>query len=120
MRNYVQPGKVITLTAPMGGVVPGQGVLIGTIFVLATSVAAAGAEFEGEREGVYDLDTKDSETYSEGDEVYFNPADSSYHNHDGGGLFAPIGGCVKDCAASDTAVRTVLWGVPVPPVTLES
>lgn len=119
-KTFVQPGQIITLTAPMGGVTPGQMLLIGSLFVISTNVAAAGDPFEASRAGAHDLPKAGGETFSEGDEVFYDPAASLLHNHDGSGLFAPVGGCIQDAASGDETVRLVLWGVPVPPVVLES
>lgn len=55
MKNFVQPGANLDLIAPAGGVTSGAGVLIGSIFAVATVSAAAGAEFVGATEGVFDL-----------------------------------------------------------------
>lgn len=55
MRNFVQPGDMLDLIAPSGGVTAGVGVLIGDLFVVASTTAAAGAEFVGARSGVFDL-----------------------------------------------------------------
>jgi len=34
-KNYIQPGQTITIAAPTGGVLSGDGVLIGTLFGIA-------------------------------------------------------------------------------------
>lgn len=55
MKNFVQPGDVVTATAPSGGVVSGAGVVINSIFGIASTTAAAGDDFELAVTGVYDL-----------------------------------------------------------------
>lgn len=55
MKNYVQPGEILTLIAPSGGVTAGVGVLIGAIFAVASVTAAEGEEFAGAVRGVFDL-----------------------------------------------------------------
>lgn len=52
MRNYLQGGEALDLVAPSGGVTSGVGVLIGSIFAVASITAAAGATFAGITEGV--------------------------------------------------------------------
>ena len=47
MKNFVQPGDVVELTAPSGGVVSGTVYLIGALVVVATVTAAEGAKFNG-------------------------------------------------------------------------
>ncbi len=56
MRNFVQPGDVITFpAAPAGGVRSGDGVLVGSAFGVAAYDAAEGQPFEGAVVGVYRL-----------------------------------------------------------------
>ena len=43
MKNYVQPGNTITLTAPYA-VVSGEGLLVGSIFGVASGTAAPSAD----------------------------------------------------------------------------
>jgi predicted RecA/RadA family phage recombinase len=76
MRNYVQPGKTITLTAPTGGVTAGLGYFIGGVFVIATGTVAATLPFEGMTEGVFDLAKTSAQAWSEGDDVYWDAANS--------------------------------------------
>ena len=45
MKNYVQEGEVITVTAPYA-LASGDGALIGSIFGVATGAAASGANVE--------------------------------------------------------------------------
>ncbi len=54
MRNYVQPGDVVTVTAP-ADVKSGDGVLVGSLFGVAAYDALAGAEVELALVGVFDL-----------------------------------------------------------------
>ncbi len=54
MKNYVQPGKILTLTAPYA-VSSGGGALVGSIFGVAAGDVASGAEGEFQVEGVFDL-----------------------------------------------------------------
>jgi len=55
MRTFVQPGDMLTCTAPTGGVVSGTGYLLGDLFVVAATTAAEGEAFEGMRVGVHTL-----------------------------------------------------------------
>lgn len=55
MKNFVQPGKVVTAIAPNGGVNSGQLVVIGTMFGVAAGKALSGAEVELQMGGVFDL-----------------------------------------------------------------
>lgn len=55
MKNFVQPGDMLDLIAPSGGVVSGTGYLIGSIFAVAAVDAAEGEAFAGAIRGVFDL-----------------------------------------------------------------
>ena len=51
MKNYIQPGDMLTVTAP-ANVASGAGVLIGSIFGVAANAALSGASMEMAVEGV--------------------------------------------------------------------
>ena len=80
MKNFIQPGDTITLIAPTGGVTVGKGVLIGTIFAVATATVAAGSEFEGVVVGVVDLDKLNTEVWIAGDKIYWDNANTRATN----------------------------------------
>ncbi|WP_310498307.1 DUF2190 family protein [Sandarakinorhabdus sp.] len=54
MRNYVQPGEILTLTAPYA-VTAGQGALVGAAFGVAINDVANAAAGEFGLTGVFDL-----------------------------------------------------------------
>jgi predicted RecA/RadA family phage recombinase len=55
MKNYIQNGDVITVAAPAGGVVSGQGLLVGNLFGIAANTVAEGEDTEMATVGVYEL-----------------------------------------------------------------
>ncbi|MBX6330069.1 MAG: DUF2190 family protein [Pseudolabrys sp.] len=55
MKNFIQRGDVITVTAPTGGVTSGQGVLVGNLFGVAATTVAEGESVEIATVGVYEL-----------------------------------------------------------------
>lgn len=71
MKNYVQPGKTITLTAPYA-VASGDGLLVGSIFGIAAGAAALGEPVETAVEGVYDLKKVASQAWAAGDKIYWD------------------------------------------------
>ena len=71
MKNYVQPGNTITLTAPYA-VTSGDGLLIGSIFGVAAGTAAVGEAVEAALTGVYDLKKVASQAWAAGDKVYWD------------------------------------------------
>ena len=70
--NFIQPGMVLTLTAPGGGVSSGDGVQIGQIFGVALRDAAAGAEFELQVLGVFTLPKDTGTAWTEGALLYWD------------------------------------------------
>jgi predicted RecA/RadA family phage recombinase len=71
MKNYVQPGNTITLTAPYD-VASGDGLLVGSIFGVATGAAANGESIEAALVGVFDLKKVASQAWAAGDKIYWD------------------------------------------------
>jgi predicted RecA/RadA family phage recombinase len=71
MKNYVQPGNTITLTAPYD-VASGDGLLVGAIFGVATGAAANGEAIEVALVGVFDLKKVGSQAWAVGDKIYWD------------------------------------------------
>lgn len=74
--NFVQEGLCITLVAPAGGVVSGNGYVIGSCFVVATKTAAEGAEFTGCLMGVFALPKTGSQAWKQFAKVYWDLANN--------------------------------------------
>ena len=70
--NYIQPGRSITVAAPTGGVLSGQGVLIGTLFGIAQYDAVEGAEVEILTEGVVEIGKTSALAISVGDRLFWD------------------------------------------------
>jgi len=71
MKNYVQPGNTITLTAPYA-VASGDGLLVGSVFGVASGDAANGTSVEAALVGVFDLKKVASQAWAVGDKVYWD------------------------------------------------
>jgi predicted RecA/RadA family phage recombinase len=71
MKNYVQPGATLTLTAPYA-VTSGDGLLVGSIFGVAAGDAASGATVEAALTGVFDLTKIGSQAWTVGAKVYWD------------------------------------------------
>ena len=71
MKNYVQPGKTITVAAPYA-VSSGDGLLVGAIFGVATASSAIGEAVEAALVGVFDLKKAASQAWAVGDKVYWD------------------------------------------------
>lgn len=73
MKNFLQQGGVVTLLAPYA-VLGGQGFQVGTLFAVASSDAAIGAEVEGRCEpgSVYRLAAVPADVIAVGAKVYWD------------------------------------------------
>lgn len=71
MKNYIQPGEQLTLTAPYD-VAAGAGLLVGTQFGIAVSAALSGASVEVMTTGVFDVAKADSQAWTMGAAIYWD------------------------------------------------
>ena len=69
MKTFKSEGKVLELTAPGGGVVSDTPYLIGSLVVIATVTAAAGAKFSALVVGVATVPKATGQTWSEGEKL---------------------------------------------------
>jgi predicted RecA/RadA family phage recombinase len=72
MKNFLQDGDTLTLTAPSGGVVSGNGYIIGDLFVIATVTVAQGLPFAAKTRGVFELPKLSAQAWTEGAKVYWD------------------------------------------------
>ena len=73
MRNYVQPGERVTITAPSGGTTSGIGILVGThLFGVALTTGAQNDSVEILTEGVVEIAKTSALAISVGDLVYWD------------------------------------------------
>ncbi len=110
MKNFIQDGATLPLTAPAGGVASGNGYLIGTLFVVAAHSAAAGEKFSGARLGVYELPKAAGQAWSEGAVIYWDNTAKNCTTVSTSNTRIAFA-----TAATDTAVttgRVVLFGAP--------
>ncbi len=71
MKTYVQPGNTITLIAPYA-VAAGDGLLIGSIFGVASGTAALGESVETALTGVFDITKIGSQAWTAGARIYWD------------------------------------------------
>lgn len=74
MRNYIQPGKTITVPAP-ADVKSGELVVVGSLFGVAEFSAAEGDPVEIATEGVFELPKEQAQAWTVGAKVYYVAAD---------------------------------------------
>jgi predicted RecA/RadA family phage recombinase len=111
MKNFIQDGNVVTVTAPTGGVKSGDGIVVGALFGICATDAAQTEEVEIALTGVFEL-PKASGQINEGAAVWWDTDDSNVVNASGAGLY-PIGVAVAAAGSSDTTARVRLSGIPV-------
>jgi predicted RecA/RadA family phage recombinase len=73
MRNFVQEGDTLTLTAP-AAIVSGAGVLIGSIFGVAAGTVAIGESVDLVTEGVFTMNKVSAQAITVGAKVYWDDA----------------------------------------------
>ena len=71
MKNFVQPGEVVTLAAPYA-VSSGDGLLVGSIFGIASGDASLAADVEAATEGVFDLKKTSAQAWTVGALIYWD------------------------------------------------
>lgn len=107
--TYLQPGNVLELTAPSGGVTVGVPVLIGGIVVVPTATVAATLAFRGAATGVHTLPKTTSETWTEGQAAFWDAANGKVSNDPTVGHL-PIGSIAAAGTSSDTTGTVRLSG----------
>lgn len=83
MKNFIQDGDVLTLTAPYD-VASGAGFQVGNIFAVATSAALSAASVEGKLHGVFDLAKTSAQAWTVGDPIYWDNTNKVATNVAGG------------------------------------
>jgi predicted RecA/RadA family phage recombinase len=71
MKNYIQRGETLDLTAPYA-VTSGAGFLVGNIFAVAACDADNGAAVEGVTVGVFDLAKVSAQAWTVGAPIYWD------------------------------------------------
>ncbi len=109
MRNYVQIGDLIPVTAP-AAVVSGQGLLVGALFGVCTKAAASGELVTIQTLGVVDLPKAASITPAQGTLVYWD--DTAKNVTSTASSNTKIGVVTVVPAAGDATIRVRLSGAP--------
>jgi len=71
MKNFVQPGDIVTVTAP-ADVSSGTIVVVGTLFGVAATDAESGAAVEIKTSGVFALPKTSAQAWTEGAKIYWD------------------------------------------------
>jgi predicted RecA/RadA family phage recombinase len=110
MKNFVQHGDTLTVIAP-AAVGSGEGVLVGSIFGVAVTAAAGGADVPIKTTGVFDLPKIGSQEWSAGDLVYWDNANKRCTTVDTGNVLIGAAVAPVSDSAGDTIGRVRLNGV---------
>ena len=71
MKNFIQAGETITVTAPYA-VNSGDGVLVSALFGIASNAAAISTDVEIKNEGVFDITALSTDVIAQGAKVYWD------------------------------------------------
>jgi predicted RecA/RadA family phage recombinase len=110
MRNFVQPGDVVTLTAPYA-VASGGGLLVGVLFGVATSSADENDLVEAKLTGVFELPKIAAQAWAEGERVYWENSDKKCTTSPVGTTLIGVAVAVAD-NPSDTGIVRLNGTVP--------
>lgn len=75
MKNYVQAGDIVTIPAP-AAISSGAGIVVGTLFGVATRDAESGADMDIATTGVFDLVKVGSQAWTVGAAIYWDAANA--------------------------------------------
>jgi predicted RecA/RadA family phage recombinase len=106
MKNYVQEGNVVVLTAPYT-VASGAGAKVGALFGVAVNDVTSGATGPFQITGVVDL-AKDTSVFSAGDIVYWDNTNKVAISTAAGNM--PIGRAIAGALTGAATVRVLLLG----------
>lgn len=105
MKNFVQAGDVLTVTAP-AAVLSGAGVLVGSLFGVACGDAASGAEVEIQTTGVFDMAKATGAAWTVGQRLYWDDSAKNLTGTAGANKLVAI--AVAAAASGDTVGRARL------------
>ena len=71
MKNFIQKGDTITLTAPYN-VSSGGGLLVGSIFGVASNDASSGNDVETATQGVFSIAKTSAQAWTQGALIYWD------------------------------------------------
>ena len=106
MKNFVQKGDALDLTAPAGGVTAGVPVKINNLVVVPAIDADEGTTFAGHVRGVTSEGAASGQAFAEGETVYWDAANKRATKTATGNT--AFGYAVAAKATADTVVRIVL------------
>ena len=111
MRNFIQPGDSLAVAVPYaGGVVSGDGVLVGALFGVAAVDGAQNAVIEAQTQGVFDLTKEPALAITAGARVFWDNANRRVTTTATGNFC--VGIATQAAASGDATARVWLSRVP--------
>jgi predicted RecA/RadA family phage recombinase len=104
MNNYIQPGNILTLTAPYA-VDSGEGAKVGAIFGVATADILISVEGEFHTTGVFDLAKTSAQAWAVGDRIYWDDSNKRCDTDSTVGMFIGVATAVAANPTSTGYVR---------------
>lgn len=75
MKNYIQPGDVVSVVAP-STVTSGDGVKVGLLFGIAMTDAGSGDDVQIKTTGVFSLPKVSAQAWTQGAQIYWDDGNS--------------------------------------------
>lgn len=104
MKNFVQNGEILDLTAPYD-VASGGGFLVGSIVAIAQAAATSGKPVQGVRRGVFTHAKTSAQAWTVGAKIYWDDTNKVFTTAASGNTLC---GVAAEAAANPSATGTVL------------
>lgn len=111
MKNFIHTGDRAALTAPAGGAISGQPMLVGSLFAIPSKSAAEGEFVPVMLEGTFRIAKATDISISEGQKIYWN--DSERHVTTTASGNKKIGAAVENVSTAATMIKVRLDGMSV-------
>lgn len=108
MKNFVQRGDTVTITAPYDRLA-GQGVLLTAIFGVCVNDALSAAEVEVKTSGVFDITAASADTPAVGAKLYWDNTAKQLTTTSSGNTY--VGVCLKAKLNGELTARCKLTGI---------
>ena len=110
MRNYVQPGNSLAVAVPYaGGILSGQGVLVGALFGVAATDGVQNATVEAATQGVFDITKEPALAITAGARVFWDNTNRRITTTATGNFQVGIATTAALAADTITAARGKRW-----------
>lgn len=110
MKNFVQPGENIEVTAPYD-VASGDGCLVGAVFGIASTTVASGKTVTIKRTGVFDIKKAASQAWTAfTTKVYWDNTNKVLTSTSSGNTLVGVAAAAVGAGAGETIGRTLLTG----------